>query len=79
MNKSSRFCLVTVAMAAFWLIENGKAQTSPPRAAPGKSAKQVRRTKAEEASVYSEPWEAGEIKNCSTYSGEPSLLLCDAF
>lgn len=28
-------------------------------------------------SVYSLPWESGEIKSCTTYSGQPYLLECD--
>lgn len=27
--------------------------------------------------VYYQSWDSGEIKSCSTYSGEPFLLICD--
>jgi hypothetical protein len=27
--------------------------------------------------VYSDQWDSGEVKNCFTYSGQPTLLVCD--
>ena len=51
------------------------AQNSTPKASP--AIKKVRRTKPEIQNVYSDQWDSGEIKKCATYSGQPTLLVCD--
>jgi len=51
---------------------SGQKATKPPASAvPAASPKQ------EVENVYSNSWDAGEIKSCSTYSGQPTLLICD--
>jgi hypothetical protein len=46
------------------------AQATPKKPAPAQQ-------KPMEESVYSQPWEQGEVKMCLTYSTHPFILICD--
>jgi hypothetical protein len=46
-------------------------------AKPTPKSKQVRRTKPDTQNVYSDSWEAGEVKSCMTFSGHVGLIVCD--
>lgn len=66
--KPFSFACLTVFLAGMSIYAT--AQATPAKAAPAKP-------KALTESIYSQPWEQGEIKTCFTYSTKPFLLICD--
>jgi hypothetical protein len=64
------FLAVIAPVVNFAVPQQSTAKSTP-------KSKQVRRTKADTQNVYSDSWEAGEVKSCMTFSGHVGVIVCD--
>jgi hypothetical protein len=66
---------IILAVLVYAVASYGQSTSSSPK--PNQVPKTGTAQKPVIRSVYSLPWESGEIKSCTTYSGQPYLLECD--
>lgn len=71
----NRACLQLAQAVAFFVSFAAMPVFGQPTGKVG--GKKTRELPPRKENVYSDSWETGEVKDCSTYSGKPYLLVCD--